>query len=90
MSVQNAASWGYFDCENVSFNTDILKNGGFPVHLLPKVCESGKIAGCLSDNWHTIPEGTPIGELEIRFWFCQKCVDTIVPNSFLIKIGVLL
>lgn len=77
MSVQNAASWGYFDCENISFNTDVLKNGGFPVHLLPKVCESGKIAGCLSDNWHTIPKGTPIGELERSIFKGKLCYDKV-------------
>lgn len=61
MSVQNAASWGFFDCENIKWNVQELEAGGFPVSLLPDVKKSGEIAELLSDNWHTIPKGTPIG-----------------------------
>lgn len=61
-SVQNAASWGYFDCENICWNTEILEEAGFPVSLLPNVKNSGDIAECLADNWHTIPKGTPISK----------------------------
>lgn len=60
-SVQLAASWGYFDCKNSSWNLEILETGGFPMNLLPDVVESGQVAGELADNWHTIPKGTPVG-----------------------------
>lgn len=62
MSVQNAASWGYFDCKNIRWNTELLQDAGFPVSLLPDVKDSGEIAECLADNWHTIPKGTPISK----------------------------
>lgn len=62
MSVQNAASWGYFDCKNVQWNENVLKEAGFPVELLPKVVRPGEVAGLLADNWHTIPKGTPISK----------------------------
>lgn len=58
MSVQNAASWGYFDCSNSQWNLKILEGADFPVSILPKVCESGQIAGDLSDSWMSIPIGT--------------------------------
>ncbi|KAJ8947007.1 hypothetical protein NQ318_019088 [Aromia moschata] len=60
MSYQNAASWGYFDCANHKWNSEILQDSGFPMHLLPEVQASGEIAGRLAKNWHTIPKGTPI------------------------------
>lgn len=61
MSIQNAASWGYFDCKNNEWNLDVLEQNHFPINLLPKVIKSGSIAGCLSDDWHSIPKGTSIG-----------------------------
>ncbi|KAG8226874.1 hypothetical protein J437_LFUL006583 [Ladona fulva] len=62
MSVQNAASWGYFDSEAMSWETDLLAENDFPVHLLPpKVIQSGSIAGNLVNSWYGIPAGTPIG-----------------------------
>lgn len=63
MSVQNAASWGYFDCGDIKWNIEILKKAGFPVHLLPDVALPGSVAGNLTDNFHTIPKGTPIGNI---------------------------
>ena len=82
MSVQNAASWGFFDCENTKWNTQELETVGFPVSLLPDVKKSGEIAELLSDNWHTIPKGTPIGKYRYHlsvaqtvtysFWFRNK------------------
>lgn len=63
MSVQNAASWGYFDCISNKWNTEILDEAGFPVQFLPEIKESGSIAGHLIEDWHTIPKGTPIGIL---------------------------
>ncbi|XP_037093636.1 LOW QUALITY PROTEIN: sedoheptulokinase-like [Pollicipes pollicipes] len=35
MSVQNAASWGYFNTTTGSWNTELLKEAGLPLHLLP-------------------------------------------------------
>ncbi|NXA05338.1 SHPK Sedoheptulokinase, partial [Sapayoa aenigma] len=61
MSVQNAASWGYFNSRSKSWNTDILKNSGFPVHLLPEVGDSGSIAGRTVCAWHGIPKGAKVG-----------------------------
>ncbi|XP_021271195.1 sedoheptulokinase isoform X1 [Numida meleagris] len=61
MSVQNAASWGYFNSRNKSWNTDILKKSGFPVDLLPEVGDPGSIAGRTISAWHGIPKGTKVG-----------------------------
>ncbi|XP_046401994.1 sedoheptulokinase-like [Ischnura elegans] len=62
MSVQNAASWGYFDTEAMSWETDLLAEDGFPVHLLPPtVVASGSVAGHLVNSWYGIPAGTPVG-----------------------------
>lgn len=69
MSVQNAASWGYFDCTEGAWNEKILQSAGFPVSLLPQVYKSGEIAGVLADNWHTIPKGTPIGKICNRYMY---------------------
>ncbi|XP_009556779.2 sedoheptulokinase isoform X1 [Cuculus canorus] len=61
MSIQNAASWGYFDSRNKSWNTDILKKSGFPLHLLPEVRDPGSIAGRTICAWHGIPKGAKVG-----------------------------
>lgn len=63
ISDQNAAGWGYFNCVTKSWNTDILKNADFPVHLLPDIRQTGTIVGNLADNWHSLPKGTPIGNI---------------------------
>lgn len=61
MSVQNAASWGYFDTESMSWEKDLLKENDFPVHLLPlEVVQSGSVAGKLVNSWYGIPAGTPV------------------------------
>lgn len=77
MSVQNAASWGYFDCINDVWNDKILASAGFPVALLPQVYKSGEIAGVLSDNWHTIPKGTPIGMYNFSQFFYNQIEQTL-------------
>ncbi|NWJ11484.1 SHPK Sedoheptulokinase, partial [Crypturellus undulatus] len=61
MSDQNAASWGYFNSRSKSWNTDILKKSGFPVHLLPEVGDPGSIAGRTIYAWHGIPKGAEVG-----------------------------
>ncbi|KAG8122585.1 hypothetical protein E2320_018066, partial [Naja naja] len=61
MSVQNAASWGYFNTLEKSWNTKLLKDSGFPIHLLPEVVDSGDLAGETCWAWHQIPAGTKVG-----------------------------
>lgn len=61
MSVQNAASWGYFNLSSNKWNIEILKSADFPVQLLPEVIDSGKVAGYLAETWHGIPAGIPVG-----------------------------
>ncbi|WAR02224.1 SHPK-like protein [Mya arenaria] len=60
LSNQIAASWGYFDCETNTWNTDILQEHNFPVFCLPNVIEAGSRIGDLSYEWFGIPKGTPI------------------------------
>ncbi|XP_063221563.1 sedoheptulokinase-like isoform X2 [Bacillus rossius redtenbacheri] len=61
MSVQNAASWGYFDTRSGAWNTDVLEEAGFPVRLLPRVVKPDAIAGKLAESWYGIQAGTPVG-----------------------------
>ncbi|XP_044850003.1 sedoheptulokinase isoform X2 [Mauremys mutica] len=61
MSVQNAASWGYFNSRSKSWNTEILRESGFPLDLLPEVGDPGDIAGRMPHDWHGIPKGTEVG-----------------------------
>ncbi|XP_051531130.1 sedoheptulokinase [Myxocyprinus asiaticus] len=61
MTGQNAASWGYFNTTTNQWNTQILKDAGFPVHLLPVVVESGAVAGHTFSEWYGIPVHTPVG-----------------------------
>ncbi|XP_032072376.1 sedoheptulokinase [Thamnophis elegans] len=61
MSVQNAAAWGYFSTLEKSWNTKLLENAGFPIHLLPEVVDSGDLAGETCQAWHRIPTGTKVG-----------------------------
>nr|XP_028564445.1 sedoheptulokinase [Podarcis muralis]XP_028564446.1 sedoheptulokinase [Podarcis muralis]XP_028564447.1 sedoheptulokinase [Podarcis muralis]XP_028564448.1 sedoheptulokinase [Podarcis muralis] len=61
MSVQNAASWGYFNTTSKSWNMDILKESHFPTHLLPEVVQPGELAGETACVWHQIPKGTEVG-----------------------------
>ncbi|XP_035287602.1 sedoheptulokinase [Anguilla anguilla] len=61
MSTQNAASWGYFNTSSHQWNLDILKDSGFPVHLLPDPVKSGCCAGLTCSEWHGIPSQTPVG-----------------------------
>ena len=59
-TVQNAASFGYFDCIGQQWNTELLASAGFPVNLLPSVISSSDTAGCLPHDWFDIPAGTPV------------------------------
>lgn len=62
MSTQNAASWGYFDVTECSWNVDVLQGANFPVHLLPTVVQPGTNAGTLYDIMYGIPKGTVVGK----------------------------
>lgn len=61
ISDQNAASWGYFNCQTKKFNVELLEDAGFPVNLLPEVKTTGEIVGALPESWYYIPEGTRVG-----------------------------
>ncbi|XP_056314190.1 sedoheptulokinase [Danio aesculapii] len=61
MTGQNAASWGYFNTAANQWNTHILKDAGFPVHLLPVLVDSGHVAGQTSCEWYGIPAHTAVG-----------------------------
>ncbi|KAL2095053.1 hypothetical protein ACEWY4_009772 [Coilia grayii] len=61
ISTQNAASWGYFNTVTRMWNLDILREAGFPVHLLPEPVESGNCAGHTCSEWHGVPANTPVG-----------------------------
>ncbi|XP_040194569.1 sedoheptulokinase [Rana temporaria] len=61
MSVQNAASWGYFNTRTKTWNVDILKERGFPISLLPPVVDAGCLAGKSLYDWCGIPQGTEVG-----------------------------
>ncbi|XP_078080723.1 sedoheptulokinase [Mustelus asterias] len=61
MSVQNAASWGYFNTRCGSWNLPILRDSGFPTCLLPAIAKSGVIAGKMAHEWYGVPEGTEVG-----------------------------
>lgn len=62
MSVQNAASWGYFNTQEKSWNTKILSEAQFPTRFLPEVVLGGDYAGKLTGSaWHLIPVGTGVG-----------------------------
>ncbi|XP_038231657.1 sedoheptulokinase isoform X2 [Dermochelys coriacea] len=61
MSIQNAASWGYFNSRSKSWNTEILRESGFPLDLLPEVGDPGGIAGRMPHDWHGIPKGAEVG-----------------------------
>ncbi|XP_054857580.1 sedoheptulokinase [Eublepharis macularius] len=78
MSVQNAASWGYFNTTQKTWNMDILGESQFPLHLLPKVVEPGDLAGETSCTWHAIPKGTEVG---VALGDCQCSVYSCMPQS---------
>lgn len=71
MSHQIASGWGYFCSETMTWNTQILRDAEFPVHLLPNVVKSGSQAGTLCCEWFGIPKDTPVlaglGDLQCSF-----------------------
>ncbi|XP_036743284.2 sedoheptulokinase [Manis pentadactyla] len=75
MSDQNAASWGYFNTWSQSWNLEILRTSGFPIHLLPDITKPGSVAGRTSHAWFNIPEGTQVGvalgDLQASVYSCM-------------------
>lgn len=63
MSTHNAASWGYFDTINCSWNVNVLRKVNFPLDLLPSVVQPGSNFGTLYDTIYDLPKGTVIGKL---------------------------
>ncbi|XP_001952623.3 sedoheptulokinase isoform X1 [Acyrthosiphon pisum] len=61
MSTHNAASWGYFNVTDCSWNIDILTEANFPVHLLPSVVQPGINVGTLYETIYNIPKGAVVG-----------------------------
>lgn len=61
MSTHNATSWGYFDVDANTWETDLLKEAGFPMKFLPQVKEPSFIAGHLESEYYGIPAGVPVG-----------------------------
>lgn len=84
MSHQIAASWGYFNTETHSWNSDLLKEAGFPVHLLPMVTPTGSKVGELCDSFFGIPKGTPVlaamGDLQCSFKSAVQSLTDAVMN----------
>lgn len=87
MTDQNAGSFGYFDCISSSWNTALLEEASFPVHLLPQVVSSTETAGNLEKDWFDIPVGTPVsaamGDLQcsVKSTLENPCDDAVVNVS---------
>lgn len=86
ISVQNAASWGYFDCSNSQWNVRVLDAADFPIGLLPKVCQNGEIVGDLSDNWMSIPIGTSMG-VALGDFQCSTLATLELPNDAILNVS---
>ncbi|XP_070250365.1 sedoheptulokinase [Myotis yumanensis] len=75
MSDQNAASWGYFNTQSQSWNVEILRASGFPMHLLPDIAEPASVAGRTARAWFEIPKGTRVGvalgDLQASVYSCM-------------------
>ncbi|XP_039612479.1 sedoheptulokinase [Polypterus senegalus] len=84
MSVQNAASWGYFNTQKRKWNLEILRNSDFPVYLLPEVVESGSIAGKTTREWHLVPVevevGVALGDFQCSVYSCMRDKTDAVLN----------
>ncbi|KAF0301509.1 Sedoheptulokinase [Amphibalanus amphitrite] len=84
MSVQNAASWGYFNTQTAQWNTELLKGAGLPLSLLPSVVGSGQAAGRLHSSWLGLPAGTPVmaalGDLQCSVLPLLTCNATAALN----------
>lgn len=75
----NAASLGFFDIENLKFDTDALNKVGIDTSILPKVVGSIKPAG----HYNEIPVYPAIGDNQAGFLGSVQNVD----NSIHIMVG---
>ncbi|XP_008300070.1 sedoheptulokinase, partial [Stegastes partitus] len=84
MTPQNAASWGFFNTSSNQWNENILKDAGFPLHLLPRCVSSGSLAGQTCSSWHGIPAGTPVGaalgDFQCSVYSCMSARTDAVLN----------
>ncbi|XP_068601040.1 sedoheptulokinase [Brachionichthys hirsutus] len=84
MTPQNAASWGFFNTSSNQWNTEILKEAGFPLHLLPRCVLSGDLAGQTWSDWHGVPAGTPVGaalgDFQCSVYSCMRARTDAVLN----------
>ncbi|XP_004781993.1 sedoheptulokinase [Mustela putorius furo] len=92
MCDQNAASWGYFNTQSQSWNLEILKASGFPIHLLPDIAEAGSVAGRTSRAWFEIPKGTQVGvalgDLQASVYSCMaKRTDAVLNISTSVQLA---
>ncbi|XP_066289726.1 sedoheptulokinase-like [Branchiostoma lanceolatum] len=86
MSVQNAASWGYFDCGSRLWNREILEEAGFPCEVLPRVLDPGEVAGTLRQPWccvrPRIDVGVALGDLQ-----CSVLPSLVQRGDAVLNIG---
>uniref|UniRef100_A0A673V551 Sedoheptulokinase n=1 Tax=Suricata suricatta TaxID=37032 RepID=A0A673V551_SURSU len=92
MCDQNAASWGYFNTQGQSWNSEILRTSGFPVHLLPDIAEAGSVAGRTSRAWFGIPKGTQVGvalgDLQASVYSCMaRRTDAVLNISTSVQLA---
>ncbi|XP_046564655.1 sedoheptulokinase-like [Haliotis rubra] len=91
-SVQVAASMGYFNTVQSSWNTDILSENGFPTDLLAKVVPAGAVAGQLQHPWlgilPHIPVYAALGDVQCAFLsILQDPADAVLNLSTSIQMG---
>ncbi|XP_015994334.2 sedoheptulokinase [Rousettus aegyptiacus] len=92
MSDQNAASWGYFNTRSQTWNLEILRASGFPIHLLPDIAEPASVAGRTSHAWFEIPKGTQVGvalgDLQASVYSCMaKRTDAVLNISTSVQLA---
>lgn len=75
----NAASLGFFDIENLKFDTDAMNKVGIDTSILPESAESPKLAG----HYNDIPVYSAIGDNQASFLGSVQNVD----NSIHIMVG---
>lgn len=86
MSSQSAASWGYFNVDNMTWELEILKSASFPSHLLPVVVEPGVVAGKLQTPFFGIPVGTPV-TVALGDYQCSVLSSTSQLSDAVLNVG---
>uniref|UniRef100_T1J2S7 Sedoheptulokinase n=1 Tax=Strigamia maritima TaxID=126957 RepID=T1J2S7_STRMM len=95
MSEQNAASWGYFDLINTTWNLEKLRSHDFPTHFLPKIKTSGSHAGKLTHDWFRIKSGAQVGvalgDFQCAFYALhERDTDAVLNISTSAQLAVLM